>query len=50
MFRSENIQVFKPSHDSPNLRRHDEYYYMRQAAFLNVFFKLQVIKSPNLAN
>ena len=29
---------------------HDEYWYMRQRAFLNISFEPQLIKSPSLAN
>ena len=41
---------FSPSHDLENLSRHDEYYYIRQGAFLNMSFEPKFIKSPNLAN
>ena len=46
MFCSHDIQVLylQPSHDLPDLRRHDE------GAFLNIPFEPQLIKSPNLAN
>ena len=39
MFRSQDIQVFifLTIYDLPNLWRHDEYYYMKQGAFLNIF-------------
>ena len=37
-------------HDLANLRRHDEYQYKRQGAFLNISFEPQLIKFPNLAN
>ena len=51
MFRSQDIQFFYflPSLDLPNLWRHGEYWYMRQGAFFNILFELQVIKLPNLA-
>ena len=41
---------FYTSHDLPNLRRHDEYQYMRQGAFLNMSFEPQLMKLPNLAH
>ena len=44
------ILYFLPSHDLRNLWRHDEYYYLRQGAFLNTSFEPQLIDSPNLAS
>ena len=49
------LEIFKflysqPFHVLPNLRRHDEYYCMRQDAFLNISFELQLINQPNLVN
>ena len=47
MFRSQYIQVFVFSIIPylANLRRHDEYWYMRQGAFLNIFFQSQLFNS-----
>ena len=53
MFRSQDIQVFvylTIPYDLPNLFCHDEYYYLRQGAFLNISYEPQLVKSPNLAN
>ena len=41
---------FSPSYDLENLWRHDEYYYIRQGAFLNISFEPKLITSPNLPN
>ena len=38
----------KRPHDLPNLWRHDDYQYTRQGAFLDISFKPQLIKSPNV--
>ena len=52
LFRSQDIEVFVflTIPWFTNLWRDNEYYYMRQGAFLNITFEPQLVKSPNLAN
>ena len=53
MFCSQDIQFFVfltiPGY-LLNLWRHNEYYYMRQGAFLNIYFEPQLMKLPNFTN
>ena len=46
-----SFYIFNQSfRDIANMWRHDEYQYMRQDTFWNIYFESQLINPPNLVN